>query len=59
MHSKAIYVDKKYLFLWSINFSHYSIDRNREIWIILKNSKILSDFEKIFNNDFKQNITEK
>ncbi len=59
MHSKAIYVDKKYLFLWSINFSHYSIDRNREIWIILKNSKILSDFGKIFNNDFKQNITEK
>lgn len=53
MHSKAIFIDKKYLFIWSINFSKYSIDKNREIWIILKNSKILSDFENIFNNDFQ------
>ncbi|MDF1682884.1 MAG: phospholipase D-like domain-containing protein [Patescibacteria group bacterium] len=31
MHSKAILIDNKYLFLGSVNFSSYSLDRNREV----------------------------
>ncbi len=53
MHSKAILIDNKYLYIWSINFSSYSLDRNREIWIILSNEKIIKKFLEIFNNDFK------
>lgn len=53
MHAKAILVDEKYLFIWSINFSSYSIDKNREIWLIIKNNKIISDFINIFYTDFK------
>lgn len=52
MHSKAILVDDNYLFIWSINFSTYSIDKNREIWIILKDENINKKFLNIFNKDF-------
>lgn len=53
MHAKAILVDEKYLFIWSENFSNYSLDKNREIWIIFKNNEVISDFINIFNYDFK------
>lgn len=53
MHSKAILIDNKYLFIWSINFSKYSIDKNREIWILIKNENIINKFIDIFNKDIK------
>ncbi len=52
MHSKAILVDNKYLFIWSINFSNYSLDKNREIWLILKNNDIITNFSQLFDKDF-------
>lgn len=52
MHSKAILVDEKYLFIWSVNFSKYSFDKNREVWIILSNTDIIIKFIKIFDKDF-------
>jgi phosphatidylserine/phosphatidylglycerophosphate/cardiolipin synthase-like enzyme len=54
MHAKAILIDEKYLFIWSINFSSYSINKNREVWIIIKNSKIINKFLKIYNQDIKK-----
>jgi len=54
MHAKAILIDNTYLFIWSINFSNYSIDKNREVWILLKNSKIINDFLYIYNQDIKK-----
>jgi len=51
LHSKSILVDNTFLFIWSINFSYYSLDKNREIWLILKNKRIIKDFLKIFNNN--------
>lgn len=53
MHAKAILIDEKYLFIWSENFSSYSLDKNREIWFIIKNNVVISDFLDIFNYDFK------
>lgn len=52
MHTKAILIDEKYLFLWSINFSKYSIDKNRELWIFLKNQENIENFLKIWEKDF-------
>lgn len=52
MHSKAILIDETYLFLWSVNFSSYSFDQNREVWILIKNEKIINDFIEIFKKDF-------
>lgn len=52
MHAKAILVDEKYLFIWSINFSEFSIDKNRELWIILVNEEIIKNFNKLFIGDF-------
>ena len=53
IHSKAILVDDKYLFLGSINFSWYSLDKNREIWIILKDKKVIEKFKNIFKEDIR------
>lgn len=51
MHSKAILIDNNYLFIGSINFSTFSLDKNREIWILLINPEILKNFKKIFKNE--------
>ena len=56
MHAKAILIDNKYLFIWSINFSSYSIDKNREVWILIKNIKIINKFLELFNKDIKNNF---
>jgi cardiolipin synthase A/B len=52
IHSKAILIDENYLFIWSINCSNYSLDKNREAWILLINENIINKFVTIFNNDF-------
>lgn len=53
MHAKSILIDEKYLFIWSINFSTYSIDKNREAWIFIINKEIINNFLKVFNLDIK------
>jgi len=53
MHAKAILIDEKYLYIWSINFSLNSIDNNREIWILCNNNKIINEFLSIFREDSK------
>lgn len=53
MHAKAILIDNEYLFIWSINFSTYSIEKNREVWIIIKNSKIIHKFLEVYDLDIK------
>lgn len=52
LHAKAVLVDEKYLYIGSINFSRYSLDENREIWIIITNKSIISEFQGIFESDF-------
>ncbi len=55
IHAKAILIDDKYLYIWSINFSKYSFDENREIWAFFGNSRIIEKFEKVFEKDFYSN----
>lgn len=55
MHAKSILIDEKYLFIWSINFSTNSIDKNREIWVLIINNEIIDYFLSIFNNDLNNN----
>lgn len=52
IHAKAILIDDEYLYIGSINFSSYSIDKNREIGLLIKNREILSQFLDIFEADF-------
>jgi phosphatidylserine/phosphatidylglycerophosphate/cardiolipin synthase-like enzyme len=56
LHAKSILIDEKYLYLWSINFSQSSIDKNREIWILLTNSDLIKYFLKIFEWDFNSKL---
>ncbi len=52
MHSKSILVDNKYLFIWSVNFSSYSLDKNRETGLIFTNKDIILKFMELFKKDF-------
>jgi len=54
IHAKAILVDKTYLFMWSENFSTYSLDKNREIWLIIKDKVNISKFIDIFKKDISR-----
>ncbi len=54
IHAKSILIDEKYLYIWSINFSSYSMDKNREIWILIKNEDIIKQFLDIFTSDFEK-----
>lgn len=53
IHTKIIIVDLKYAYLWSINFSTYSFDENREVWIIFKNEDLIEKILWIYNKDFE------
>lgn len=47
-----ILVDGIYMYLGSINFSSYSMDENREIGLILRDTPIVQAMQKIFQTDF-------
>lgn len=53
IHAKAILIDEQYLYIWSINFSEYSIDKNREIGLLISNKDIIKKYLEIFDFDFK------
>ncbi len=48
-HSKAILVDDKILYIGSVNFSEYSFDKNRELWVLISNKYIIEQFINIWN----------
>ena len=52
MHSKAIFIDETYLFLGSVNFSEYSLDKNKEVGVIMKNRNMIEKFKEIFERDW-------
>lgn len=54
IHAKSLLIDEKYLYLWSENFSSYSLDKNREIWLFIINSEIITEFIGIFKADFEK-----
>ena len=55
-HTKMILVDEKYLLLGSMNLSSNSLDKNREIWIILMDTWHISTFEEWFKKDWENSI---
>lgn len=58
LHAKSILVDNKYLYVWSINLSDWSFDKNREVGLIIKNTNLISHFSQIFQKDFDEIKTE-
>lgn len=52
LHAKALLIDKKYLYIGSINFSTYSLDENREVGLIIKDGDIIKEFLDVFESDF-------
>lgn len=51
LHAKALLIDETYLYLGSINFSYYSIEQNREIWVLISNPEIIEKFLKVWEKD--------
>lgn len=56
MHAKAILVDESFLYIGSINMSSYSLDNNREIWLILKDIHIIQSFLQQYRQDLKRGL---
>ena len=52
IHAKLILVDNRYLYIGSVNFSPSSIDKNREIWLLIKNPEIVMQIKELFKADF-------
>ena len=52
-HTKMILVDNEILLLWSMNLSENSLDKNREIWILIIDDWIISEFKELFEKDRK------
>ena len=50
-HTKMILIDDEKLLLGSMNLSDTSLDKNREIWIILIDTWIITEFKELFEND--------
>jgi len=50
-HTKMILIDHKILLLGSMNLSSTSLDKNREIWIILLDTDIINEFSSQFQKD--------
>lgn len=55
-HTKMILVDEKYLLLGSMNLSENSLDKNREIWIILMDTWHILTFKNWFKQDWFDSI---
>ncbi len=53
IHAKMILIDKKYLLLGSMNISATSLDKNREIGIIITDTTIIEKFLEQFKKDWK------
>lgn len=53
VHAKMILIDNKYLILGSMNLSQYSLDKNREIWIVLIDQSLIDQFKNQFDRDWK------
>ena len=52
-HTKMILVDNEKLLLWSMNLSDTSLDKNREIWIILIDKGIIEQYKELFEKDWR------
>lgn len=50
-HTKMILIDHKIVLLGSMNLSSTSLDKNREIWIILLDTEIINEFSSQFQRD--------
>lgn len=59
MHSKMFLVDNTYLFLWSVNLSSYSLDKNRELGILLNNPDLIEKMSENFQKDILKIISKK
>lgn len=52
-HAKIIIIDWKYAYVWSVNFSLSSLDKNKETWILIKNENVIKKLNDYFQEDFK------
>lgn len=52
-HTKMILIDHRILLLWSMNLSANSLDKNREVWILLLDPTLIDQFLVQFEKDWE------
>ncbi len=53
MHAKYMIIDGKKVFVGSINFSRNALLRNREAAVIIEDKKIVGEFARVFEQDWR------
>lgn len=53
VHAKMVLIDERYLILGSMNLSQNSLDKNREIGIVLIDQSLIDKFKNQFHRDWK------
>ncbi len=56
MHAKIILVDGKEAFVGSENISTYSLDKNRELGILVADTSVLATLKSTFNQDWSASV---
>ena len=54
LHAKNILIDENILLMWSMNLSTNALDNNREIGIIVDDKKVVEQFGRQFERDWKK-----
>jgi cardiolipin synthase len=57
IHAKAIVADETYVFVGSENFSSNSLLKNRELGLLISNTKIANSLLKVFHSDLSSATT--
>jgi phosphatidylserine/phosphatidylglycerophosphate/cardiolipin synthase-like enzyme len=52
IHAKMIWVDDRWAFIGSENISAASLDRNRELGVLIANAGVLARLQSIFTQDW-------
>lgn len=52
IHAKMVLADSKTAFVGSENFSDYSLDKNRELGLIIHDSSVIKALSAVFESDF-------
>lgn len=57
IHAKVLIVDQQRALLGSINFTHPSLDRNRELAVLVSDPQVIKKLLRIFSRDWKQSLS--
>lgn len=57
LHAKSFVIDGEVVYIGSINFTQNSIEKNREVGVLMRNTRIATEWTQVFEGDWKNGKT--